>query len=81
MFTNLVHFIFFDKFISKNLCTVSIYTKLYLLNQISNIIRTLRNNNIVFHNIIPKRIAIKKNLIVNIFDFSNSYCKNLRTIK
>jgi hypothetical protein len=51
---------------------MSIYTKLNLLSQICLIIKYLRDYCIVYNNLRPQNIKIKKG-IVKILNFSNSF--------
>ena len=43
-----------------------------MIKQLANTLRYLRDAGITYHNLQQKNIGIKKNLIVNIIDFTNS---------
>jgi hypothetical protein len=44
-----------------------------MFNQISLTLKYLRDNSIVFHNLTPSQIAIKKGFKLKLFGFRNSF--------
>jgi serine/threonine protein kinase len=52
---------------------MTIFTKLHLIHQLSLIIKYLTSNKIVYHNLNPKNLFVRKGLCVKATDFTNAY--------
>jgi len=71
----------FWEYFQKNQTTISIFTKLHLMHQISLIVRFLTLKGVVYHNLDPKNLYIKKGLIVKCTDLSNAYHSEINMLK
>jgi serine/threonine protein kinase len=52
---------------------MSLQTKIHIFYQIALTLKYLRDFKIIYFNLRPTNIAIKKGITVKIFDFTNAY--------
>lgn len=61
----------------KNKESISIFTKLALMQQLTTFLRYIRDLNLVYQNLLPRNIFIKKALVLKATNFSNVFSFSL----
>jgi serine/threonine protein kinase len=64
---------YLNKYLNNNLICISIFTKLNLLCQITEVLRFLRDNNIVHMDVRPENLIVGKGLLLRLNNFGLSY--------
>jgi hypothetical protein len=65
------------KYLKKNKKILTINTKLHLLNQISNTLIYLRDSKVLYNNLSPKNIKLKKGLQIKLFNMKNAFHQDI----
>jgi hypothetical protein len=70
--TNLYKAVSYDHFLRSNQVTISLFTLINILLQIALTLRYLRNCEVIYFNLCPSKIKLKRGQLIKFYDFTNS---------